>query len=124
MAGAWKSTRGETVIEEVWTAPRGGMLLGLNRTVGPRGASWEHLRIAEDEDGVVYWASPSGAKPTPFRLVELEENRAVFSNPEHDFPQRLTYTRTDEQLVAKVEAEQNGRMQGFELRWELVAELE
>jgi hypothetical protein len=30
--------------------------------------------------------------PVPFKLVSSENNRLVFENPGHDFPQRIIYT--------------------------------
>jgi Domain of unknown function (DUF6265) len=92
MAGAWSSGSPDVHSEELWTEPRGGVMLGLHRDVrAGRSASWEYLRIEEGPEGIVYQASPGGAAPTPFRLVELEASRAVFSNPEHDFPKRIVY---------------------------------
>jgi hypothetical protein len=92
MAGAWSSAEGGVDSEELWTEPKGGIMLGVHRDVrSGRPASWEYLRIEEGPGGIVYQASPGGTAPTPFRLVELRGHRAVFANPEHDFPKRIVY---------------------------------
>lgn len=96
MAGTWSGEEGGTASEEVWTPPRGGMMLGLHRDVaGGKAVSFEFLRIQATPEGIVYFASPQGAPPTPFRLVEVEDEsgpaRAVFENPKHDFPVRILY---------------------------------
>jgi hypothetical protein len=52
---------------------------------------YEYLRIVKSDEGIVYLASPLGQDPTPFALVSVEGQRATFENPEHDWPQRITY---------------------------------
>ncbi len=42
--------------------------------------------------------------PTPFRLVSLTDDTAVFENPTHDFPQRIIYRRiSDDAMTASIE---------------------
>lgn len=92
MAGSWQSEDGDVFMQELWTEPRGGVMLGLHRDVkAGRPAAWEFLRIEDGPDGLVYMASPRGAPATPFELVSLGDRRAVFANPQHDFPKRLVY---------------------------------
>jgi hypothetical protein len=93
MAGAWEGRDPKGLeMEEVWLAPRGGTMLGLHRDVaGGKTVSFEFIRIATEKDGVVYWASPGGRPPTPFKLSETGPRRAVFANPAHDFPKRILY---------------------------------
>ena len=46
----------------------------------------------------------SNPNPVPFKLVLLEEDKVVFENPEHDFPQRITYHRhNDKRMRASIE---------------------
>ncbi len=106
MSGHWKGTVDGTVMEEIWTDPRGGMLLGMHRDAGANGKTFfEFLRIEETKEGLVYLAQPKGAVPTPFRVVEITQNRVVFANPRHDFPQRIIYTLVDGRLCARVEGD-------------------
>jgi hypothetical protein len=108
MAGHWTGEDGGTVMEEIWTTPGGGLLLGLHRDVGANGKSFfEFLRVEETKEGIVYFAQPKGGPPTPFRLVELSGTYAVFTNPKHDFPQRITYSLLEGRLCARVEGEGN-----------------
>jgi hypothetical protein len=95
LAGAWVGTRGTagtTSIEERWSPPLGGAMLGLSRTVSREQMSaFEYLRIVERDGGMVYIAQPNGAAPTEFVLTELTSTRAVFDNPRHDYPKRIVY---------------------------------
>jgi hypothetical protein len=115
LAGHWRQPGDTRTTEELWMPPAGGVMLGLNRTVQPdHPAAFEFLRLAEDERGVVYHASPGGAAPTPFRLTLAEPGRAVFENPEHDFPKRIEYRREDEVLHARIAGDAPGPAWRFE----------
>ena len=106
-------------MEELWTGPRGGALLGLHRDVkGQRLLSWEFLRIQATDAGIVYFASPRSAPPTAFKLVEAGDKRAVFENKEHDFPQRILYwVDAKGALHARIEGPQGGKTVAEEWAW-------
>ena len=88
-------------IEEHWTAPGGGSLMGLSRTVaGEKTVEFEYLRIEQRADGVFYVAHPKARCPgTDFKLSVASANEAVFENPQHDFPKRIIYRRTAEDTL-------------------------
>lgn len=94
LAGAWvgKKSTGSSV-EERWSPPRGGAMLAVSRTVNTSGkmVAFEYLRVVERDGGLVYVAQPGGKTATEFVLTELSETRAVFDNPRHDYPKRITY---------------------------------
>ncbi len=120
LAGAWEGRDPVGLeMEELWTAPKGGVLLGLHRDVKDgRMASFEFLRIESGAKGIVYLASPGGRPATPFPLKETASKRVVFENPEHDFPQRILYWLTDDgALHARVEGTQGGKVVGEEWTW-------
>jgi hypothetical protein len=121
LAGAWASDTGGTRTEEVWLEPRGGTMLGVNRsTRGERTLSFEFLRIDCGPEGPVYWGSPGGKPPAPFRLTSLAGRRAVFENPSHDFPTRILYWLDDEGAMhARVEGPE-GREKALEWTWRRV----
>lgn len=118
MEGEWGSTQGRMEMEELWTAPKGDLILGLHRDwrQGSERASFEFLRIEAREGGLVYVAAPGGGPATEFALVELEGQRAVFENPQHEFPQRLVYEREGGALAVRIE-DMAGE-QGMDWRWE------
>ena len=114
MAGHWRQETKRGMTEEIWLPPRGGLMVGVNRTVRGDKAAFEYLRIQEDREGVVYYASPGGKPPTPFRLTEVDESHAVFENPEHDFPKRIEYRLDGERLVASIAGDTQGPSWTFE----------
>lgn len=106
ITGRWVATIDGVQMEELWTAPAGGLLLGLHRDVRSDGrVAFEFLRIAEEDSGLVLIAQPSGRPPTRFPLVEAGATRVVFGNREHDYPQRILYWRDGEALCARVEGD-------------------
>lgn len=120
MEGLWVGGGGDAPeAEELWTAPKGGLMLGLHRDVGPGDrVFFEFLRIAETPDGLVYFASPKGREATAFTVVETAPRRVVFENPDHDFPQRIGYRLDGENtLVGWIEGEIDGENAGSEWRW-------
>lgn len=124
MAGYWvRDAGGGRRVEELWLPPSGGVMLGLHRDVGADGRTWfEFLRIAADGRGLAYWASPGGAAPTPFHLVETGDRHAVFANPEHDFPQRIAYwLDAAGALHARIEGEDGGEARSSEWSWRRAA---
>ncbi len=122
MSGSWAGSQGDTDMEEVWTAPKGGSLLGLHRDVsGGRTISYEFFRIETAPGGITYWASPRGRPATPFRMVENAKDRVVFENRAHDFPTRILYwLGGDGSLHARIEGTLQGKPASEEWTWRRV----
>lgn len=115
LAGHWRHRSEGTMTEELWLPPLGGLMLGLNRHAPGEGkVGFEFLRLAEDSTGVTYYASPGGAKPTPFRLKVADDATAVFENLEHDFPKRIEYRLVGELLIASTAGIEPGPSWTFE----------
>lgn len=107
LAGSWVQARDGARGEEHWTAPIGGMMLGMSRIVRDDVAVFfEYLRIEKRGDKVVYVALPSGRPETVFDLdpAQCGTRRAVFVNPDHDFPKRISYwIGADASLRARID---------------------
>jgi hypothetical protein len=116
LAGQWQTPDGAT--EESWTAPRGGMMLGVGRTIrGGAVREYEFLRLQAGADGVpVYWGSPNGAAPVGFRLSQAGPSSATFDNPAHDYPQRIRYRRDGDALIATISAIDDSRATSWSYR--------
>jgi hypothetical protein len=106
LAGAWVGKRSSgSSIEERWSPPLGGAMLAVSRTVNTSGKmnAFEYLRIVERDGGLVYIAQPGGAKATEFVLTELGTEKgsrhAVFDNPRHDYPKRIRYELSAEDVL-------------------------
>ena len=90
MQGCWQMTSGDRVIEETWTAPRAGVMLGSGRTVrAGKLVEHEFVLLAERDGRLAYEAHPSSQPPTTFMSKEIEAASVVFEDPAHDFPRRV-----------------------------------
>jgi hypothetical protein len=121
MTGSWSGRSGSVEMEEMWTSPKGGVMLGLHRDVTPgKPAFFEFLRIEERNGRVIYIASPKGRGGTEFPLAKIEDSVVVFENLEHDYPQRIIYQRDGESLTARIEGVVDGKLESTEWSWSLV----
>ena len=119
MAGLWKGTANGVDSEEHWSAPSGGLLIGMHRDVRDgRAAGFEFFRIQVQDGLITYWTQPGGRPAVPFRMKELGAQRVVFENLGHDFPQRIIYWQTKPgELRARVEGTVDGKHEFEEWIW-------
>ena len=106
-------------VEERWTPPASGAMLGMGRTLrGPQLASFEFLCIAEREGTLVYFAMPGARSPaTPFVLTSVTADSATFENPSHDYPKLIRYSRlADGSLQTTISAGGDVRAQSVVLK--------
>jgi len=122
LQGCWRSTRGETTIEEQWMAPRGGAMLGMGRTVrGSKLVEYELVLIKEQEGRLTYEAHPSGQPSATFTAATTSDTSVVFENPQHDFPQRVGYRRSGaDGLDAWIEGQANGKSRRVDFSYQRV----
>jgi hypothetical protein len=103
LAGQWCGGEGGQRIEEWWLPARDGGSLGLSRTsAGGRLIAFEFMRIARIDGKVSLFAQPGGQPPTQFDRSGSGAGWIRFENPTHDYPQRIEYRRTGDQLVAEI----------------------
>jgi hypothetical protein len=126
-AGCWTYTSPRVVIEEYWTRPNGGSMLGMSRTLrrNPGGDStiaWEFIRLYPRGIDLVYQAQPHNQPSAEFVSEKVSDNEVVFANPAHDYPQRIIYRRVrNDSLRARIEGTQNGRARGSDFPYARVA---
>jgi hypothetical protein len=120
MAGCWEVRDGAARIQETWLKPSGGTMIGMSRTVKEgKTASAEFMTIRQDESGLVLQVQVGlGGRPIPFRLIRLSPAEAVFSNHEHDFPQRIVYRHMPTGLFARTEGMVEGKERAMDYAME------
>lgn len=121
ISGTWAGTHGDVSQMEYWSPPGGGMLIGLHRDVFEGGRSFfEYLRIERRGEEIFYVAMPRGTKTTDFKLTGQSDNRAVFENPEHDYPTKIVYERDGDTLTATISGPSNGEIRSMGWSWQRV----
>lgn len=122
MAGYWLDCSNGREASETWSDPRAGLMVGHAVTVSAQGrASFEVAHMMQTPQGFVYIAQPAGAPPTTFVATETKPNRAVFANPDNDFPTRITYERTGDVLNARIEGAIDGETRSMSWAFNKVA---
>ena len=116
LPGCWAGEQNIERFEERWMTLVGGAMLGVSRTVRDgKMTEFEFMQIREQNGSAVYIAQPQGHRPVTFKLLRLNDNEAIFENPDHDFPQRIIYRHAaDGSLFARIEGTTNGKTMGFD----------
>ena len=119
LEGSWQGESEGNEVHERWQAPRGSQMHGYGYTVAKSNPAdtlfSERLTLRAHRDSLSYEASIGGTV-TPFRATQLTDSLLVFENPQHDFPQQITYRlKPDGSLQATVSGKINGQLQKEEL---------
>jgi hypothetical protein len=119
LQGCWEARASNRVIEESWTAPRGGAMVGLGTTVRRDSLVEYELILLRLVDGALaYEAHPSGQGVATFTAREATDSTVIFRNPDHDYPQEVGYRRAGaDSLIAWVDGTLNGKARRMEFRY-------
>ncbi len=121
LRGCWELPTPNGSVEEVWTAPKGGSMLGLSRTIRDgKLAEYEMVVLREQGDQLAYVAHPSGQRPATFLSSRVSTSELVFENPAHDFPQQIGYRVDGDTLLAWISGSQNGKTRRAEFPYKRV----
>ncbi|HMS64607.1 MAG TPA: DUF6265 family protein [Ignavibacteria bacterium] len=117
ITGQWEGIQGSGIYHEEWEKISDSELKGKAYMI-KKGEiiNNELLKIHEEADGIYYTADVShNPSPVSFKLTEITDSSFIFENPEHDFPQKISYVNeNDVKLKAVVEAVVNGKLKKIE----------
>ncbi len=103
LSGDWCATAEKQSVEETWLSDVGGQMIGMSRTiVNGKVVSFEFMRIETTAGVTRFIAQPGGGSATTFVASSVSENQLVVENPEHDFPQKITYLREGDELKVRI----------------------
>jgi uncharacterized protein DUF6265 len=95
LTGCWALQKGDRIIEETWMPERGGIMLGMSRTVVGRNVrEFEFVVLQAIRSGLEYRVQAGDQPEVVFRALKPAASEAVFENPDHDFPKRIGYRLT------------------------------
>lgn len=102
LAGCWVSP--DKTAQEVWVVDSDRSLVGFGITISENKVGfYEVLSIRQDEHGsLVYTAHPSGQPSASFTATAVTDNSVVLTNPNHDYPQQIEYSRQGNHLYATI----------------------
>jgi hypothetical protein len=110
LAGTWRTTEGDKVTEEIWSAPAGGTMIGMFRQVAPGKKSlFELLLIEDDEQGATkrfkhYLTEFKEVEKEPLTLkvAEATKNKVVFPATTEGKLKSSVYEREGDKLKVAV----------------------
>lgn len=111
--GLWKQVEGiDLVSYEEWKIQSDSLYEGRSWTMYAEKQIYEEKiqLLAEGNDIFYIPIVPGNNGPVRFKMTSLDGNHVIFSNPEHDFPQEISYEmRGDTVLFAKISGVKNGK---------------
>lgn len=124
LAGCWQTDGGDAGSGEHWMPPAGGTMFGVSRTVkNGKTVAHEFMQVRLNTEGkLVFIALPSGQKEATFVASAVGPDSVIFENPEHDFPQKVTYAmQADGLLQARIEGMRGTLLRAFDFMLKRVA---
>jgi len=115
--GTWVMKTKNGTLCEKWKKVNNNLLSSQSyKTTGSDTTLMETVQLSRNGNDIYYTPTvpdQNAAKPVSFKLVESKNDEFIFSNPEHDFPQRIVY-----QLVSKdsLHAWIDGKYNGKEIK--------
>ncbi|OCX52888.1 hypothetical protein BEL04_00730 [Mucilaginibacter sp. PPCGB 2223] len=95
LAGKWEMKTKKGTIGESWKKMNANELQSTGYEIKGKDTTWlEKVQLIKKSDGIYYIPTvknENGGKPVPFKLISSVNSEFIFSNPEHDFPQRVIY---------------------------------
>ena len=99
--GCWVTESEET--REVWSIGSAEYVFGYNTlTKDEKVRFFEQMRLENSADGWHFVAYPKGIGPTHFLETNRSEQSVAFLNTETDYPQKITYHREGDKLLAEI----------------------
>jgi hypothetical protein len=104
LEGRWRADWGPRVAEQVWTAPKAGMMLGDFRVIeNDKVLVIEVFTLVEKSGGINLYVRHFTPELVPWEksdatllnLATAEANKFAFENPTNGRPKRATFTRQD-----------------------------
>lgn len=119
MIGDWQM-KDKPVVEK-WTQNDGNYSAVVIVTSGTDKLVTEEIRIIENENGVFYEAhvaDQNQGSAVLFKLISSEEQKIIFENKAHDFPQRITYELIEkDKLIATIEGILEGASKSMDFKY-------
>jgi len=119
LIGSWKNQSAKTVDIETWKKLNDSTFIGRSYSLtGADTVSSERICL-QQRRGKLYYIpivrNQNGGKAVTFTLTSSNNKHLVFENPEHDFPQKITYTLiTNDSLVAEISGTKKGRQKAIQ----------
>lgn len=122
LTGLWKMDSQRGAIYEEWQVGGDGQLSGRSYKIkNSDTVVLENVIISLQGNAIFYTPvvqNQNNRHPVPFRLISCNNNRYVFENKEHDYPQRVIYDLVaPNDLRARIEGSKDGKEMGSDFNY-------
>lgn len=107
LLGAWFNESAKGVNYEQWKKYNDTIFVGKSYSIqGGDTTSLEHIKLVQNGNEINYVPTipdQNMGMPVTFKMIFINDDKLVFENPSHDFPQTITYTKlSEDSLVAEI----------------------
>ena len=115
LLGTWENKSSKGIIYETWTKVSPKELNGKSYALKERDTIWfETIKLVQASEGLLYIPTVENQNnmlPVTFSLKSISESEMIFENPNHDFPQIISYRQIEsDSLVAEISGIKNGQL--------------
>lgn len=120
--GLWKMDGKRGAIYEEWQVSGDNQLTGRSYKINNNDTLvLEHVVISLQGNAIFYTPvvrDQNNHQPVPFKLISYNNNKYVFENKEHDYPQRVIYELASaNDLRARIEGSKGGKEMGSDFNY-------
>lgn len=114
LIGTWENKTPKGSIYETWNKTSDTEFAGKSYIVKEKDTLvFENIQLIQEQDRLFYIPTVKNQNngwPVRFAPKIISETKLVFENPQHDFPQIISYTKiTADSLVAEISGIKNGQ---------------
>lgn len=114
LLGSWGHTSKEGTLAENWVKTNDSVYKGESFFIIEKDTVFaEYVDLAEANGRLTYTVSVKGQnneKPVAFTMTSGDDKTTAFENPEHDFPNKITYNKVNnDSLVATISGMRDGK---------------
>lgn len=125
LTGLWKMDSKRGALYEEWQVSGDNQLMGRSYKINNNDTIvLENVVISLQGNAIFYTPvvrDQNNQQPVPFKLISYNNNRYVFENKEHDYPQRVIYELvSSSELRARIEGNNKGKESGSDFNYRRV----
>lgn len=114
LIGNWENTSPDGLLTENWEKLNDSTFSATSYFIkGKDTLHFENIILSQLGETLTYKATVKGQnddKPVSFPSTSESDQKLVFENPKHDYPQKITYTKgTNNTLTAEISGNLNGK---------------
>ena len=115
MLGEWEMANGSELTTESWKVQNDSTLVGKGVSLKDDKVVFEEELSVELRNGQITYVAVLPHKTAHFLLTNSGNQMAVFEDPKNDFPSKIVYEMTSNNLAVSLFGTQNGEEQTMKL---------